>query len=222
MAELSWLKRLLGRNTETSVSEQPSGADAVYHSNQDIVDGVEFIATLQLRTPYHILERHGQIFMGLPSKAPQYGDSRHGMWLVKLKSWGVAEMDEIAARSPHASDIGPIIAEEYLPFLKAFRQIVETNNPVAERLAQVELLATRSGNFKEIFVRLSSSYEDFPASYFYRELTELPGIGIKSAKLLFDKGLHTKNEIQSASQDTLLSVTGIGKKTIEKLKGNQS
>lgn len=218
---MKWLKRLLGKDTEFSSTELTPYSDTVYHDNSDIVDGVEFHATLQLRTPYHILERHGEVFKGPPSKAPQYGDSSHGIWLVKLKSWGVAEMDELSAKSPYASDIGPVIADEYLPFLKAFRQIVETDDSVAEKLAQLDLLATRSENFKEIFTRLNHSYENFPASYFYGQLAELPGIGIKSAKRLFEMGFHTKDAVQSATVETLLSVPGIGKKTIEKLKAKQ-
>jgi hypothetical protein len=55
-------------------------SDASYAENRNILDGVEFIATLHVTTPYAVLIHHGEVFGGAPSKAPQYGDQSQGIW----------------------------------------------------------------------------------------------------------------------------------------------
>lgn len=40
--------------------------------DEDIIDGLKFVATLQLRTPLEILEHHGEIFKENNQTPPNY------------------------------------------------------------------------------------------------------------------------------------------------------
>lgn len=220
---MNWFKRILGRNSPDSPPEKSSGWDESFSANSDVLEGVEFQATLQLRTPLCVIEHHGEIFLGPPSEAPRYGTKAQGIWVLRTKSFRDLGLDiDDFSSGQHASELGYVDAGEFLPFLKAFRQIVESTEPVTEKISQIESLGSRSAKFEEFLSRLKSSSQDFPDSFFYSELAELPGIGIKSAKALFEAGFHSKAALQSASEGALAEVPGLGKKTIEKLKKSET
>ena len=40
--------------------------------DEDIIDGLEFVATLQLRTPLEILQHHGEIFKEKGKDCPHF------------------------------------------------------------------------------------------------------------------------------------------------------
>ena len=48
--------------------------------------------------------------------------------------------------------------------------------------------------------------------------TNLPGVGAKSAKALYEAGFKTPDEIISAKEDVLLAIPGVGLNLIKKLK----
>ena len=49
-------------------------------------------------------------------------------------------------------------------------------------------------------------------------LTTLPGVGLKSAKALYEAGFKTTNEIIAADEKDLLAVSGVGINLVKKLK----
>ena len=49
-------------------------------------------------------------------------------------------------------------------------------------------------------------------------LTTLPGVGLKSAKALYEAGFKTTNAIIAADEKDLLAVTGVGINLVKKLK----
>ena len=49
-------------------------------------------------------------------------------------------------------------------------------------------------------------------------LTTLPGVGVKSAKALYDAGFKTKKAIIAADEKDLLAVSGVGRTLVKKLK----
>ena len=49
-------------------------------------------------------------------------------------------------------------------------------------------------------------------------LTTLPGVGVKSAKALYEAGFKTKEAIIAADEKDLLSVSGVGINLVKKLK----
>lgn len=97
--------------------------------NSDIIRGLQFSATMQLRTPLRVLLRHGEIHTDRTMAAPQVVRERwEGIWITVLKSFeevaaGPNSTDEeiqffkrldAGLAQPHtvASDIGPIFADE--------------------------------------------------------------------------------------------------------------
>ena len=49
-------------------------------------------------------------------------------------------------------------------------------------------------------------------------LTTLPGVGVKSAKALYEAGFKTTKDVISADEKDLLAVAGVGVNLIKKLK----
>lgn len=225
--------------------------DQTFWDARDIIKGLIFVATLQIRTPLSVLEHHGERHPGPPSAAPKYGSPADGYWQYETKTWAelagpkaarplptlpladfqqnfeqklvehgfsTPKTQEIASNyeaGQMASDIGPITPGEYLPFLKAFRGIVETSTNVLVKLKQLSDLCQRNPQFVSIWQRLEQHYDDFPASFFYVQLTTIPGIGSKISRRLFEAGFKDFDSIRSASDRALQRVPGIGSKLLK-------
>jgi hypothetical protein len=157
------------------------GSDEHYDANADILDGVRFIATLQLRIPLRVLEHHGEIFRGPPSQAPVYGDAGEGMWIPHLRH---SVFDDLGFPRQHASDVGNVDPDKYIPFLIAFRTIVEGNDSHDLKIKQIHDLRKHSPEFAGFWKTLKKNYHDFPHSFFYFRFTEIPGGEQDGAKAL--------------------------------------
>ena len=156
---MKWLKRLFKNDKQKSKIIYKLNDDRSYEENVDILAGLEFSATLQIRTPLNALNHHGELFNGTPNQAPNYASQADGIWLPKTKTFkelgiDVEEMEE----GKCASDIGHVKAEEYLPFLKSFRRIVESNKSVEQKIQLIRELKNHSSDYKNIFKRLEKSY----------------------------------------------------------------
>lgn len=188
---LNWIKGLFAGKHPPDRKVEPLDAsrdnirlmdDKSYRSNADVIDGLQFIATLHIRTPLAVLQHHGEAFRGLPSQAPQYGSRADGIWIYKTKSWADLGLDVPEfPESEHATDIGPMTPSEYLPFLIEFRKIVESNDQQDDMLEKLNNLRRKSDAFSKIWINLQSAYEDFPRSFFYFPFTEISGVGRKTA-----------------------------------------
>jgi len=209
-------------------SLQPND-DHLYSDNQDVTSGLEFRATLQIRTPLSVLEHHGETFRGPPSKAPVYCSEADGGWDLKLKSWAELARNESVKRRLEAigepehecaSDVGLVKPSEYLPFLKDFRRIVENPSAVSSLLNELDSLARSNPTYQHFWQKLNETYRDFPKSFFYTKFTEAPGIGAKAAKAIFESGIHSVAELCAASEADLIDIPGIGKKTLERLRAH--
>jgi hypothetical protein len=198
--------------------------DETFNQNRDVLDGLTFVATLQLRTPLAVLQHHGEFHPGPPSAAPKYASLADGFWSYKTKSWAqLAGRQSFVPEEPetvHASNIGPIKASNYLPFLKRFREIVERQNPINQKLSQLQELRNESSDFHQIWSRLENTYADFPTSFFYLQLAAIPGIGPKLAKRLFESGLQDITAVQNAADAQLKSVPGLGSKLISRIRSH--
>ena len=191
--------------------------DALYKINDDIIIGYEYAATLQISTPLESLKHNGDMFDGPPSKAPVYGIQSVGCWTPKVDpeyNLGAGIVSE------SASDIGPILENEYIPFLIDFRKIVENGKSDIEKLEQLKLLKNID-KYKGIWTRLKESYSDFPQSFFYSAFTEINGIGINTAKNIYNAGLISMDNLISAKDSDLLKIGGLGKASIQKIKAHR-
>ena len=52
----------------------------------------------------------------------------------------------------------------------------------------------------------------------FESLTNLPGVGMKSAKALYEAGFKTPKAVMSADEKKLLAVSGVGINLVKKLK----
>ena len=109
----------------------------------DVVRGLRFHATLQLRTPLSVLKHHGALHTDLESAPPRHArELWHGHWAIETKSWeelgGVAGPD--LSPTTVATDLGPMDdrGEAYYRFLLAIRTIAaDRRKPMAQRRAEV-------------------------------------------------------------------------------------
>jgi len=193
-------------------------SDSSYYANLDIIDGMEFCATLQIRTALNVLLHHGEIYNGPPSNVPKYGNEGDGIWVFKPKSWeslGV-DLNEIS-NDTIASDIGPIEAAKYIPFLLEFRKIVESDLPIPNQIKAIKALKTYSNDFASIFRKLVKTYPGFPNSFYISRLCQIPGVGPKTAAALFQAGFLSISHIKGAASERITSVQGIGPSTAKKI-----
>ncbi len=216
-----------GRESEVQPSVDPftirNQDDETYRSNRDVIKALRFSVTLQIRTPLSTLAHHGELYEGLPSTAPRYGEERDGQWQYEIKSFAELGVDlPDFGPSTAASDIGPVDPSDYLPFLIAFRKIIESDTPHAEKLAQVKALPKTSAKFAEFWRKLRKNDGDFPESFFYLQLTDLPGVGKRTAKNLYEAGFTNLESVTSATEESLLQIPGLGRGTVQKILGAET
>lgn len=205
----------IARLSEEFEGRKTIGWSELAEQSADILEGVRFMATMQIRTPLSILKHHGELFEGSIEDAPSYGSRQDGIWFYSVKpSLRIPGIGDTTA-----SDIGPISATDYLPFLIDFRTIVEGEQTVDEKIKKI---MTLRGKFPLFMKKLMSHDNDFPASFFYNEFCQIPGIGNKTAKLLFAAGIKTCSDLSKASDKKILSIRGIGETSLKKIREHLS
>lgn len=215
---MGWFKKIFGfkdekvRNdhqNETLVSFQ---GDQMFDSNEDILAGVEFAPPLLLSTSLEALEHYGEIFPGRPSEAPSYGG--HSFWLPKVKD----EFTLFNQEEKVASAIGPTKPSYYVPLLIRFRRIVESDWSVEEKLSAFSEAMNEDQNFATVWEQWKNSVPDFPYVYLgLGEIAEIPGVGRKTARILYFAGYTSPQVLRSASAEDFETLKGIGKKTAAKI-----
>lgn len=224
---MQWLKQLLTPKKQivsaasTTHAVLRLGDDELRNANADILEGIQFAATLHITTPYAVLFHHGEIFAGLPSKAPTYGNQAQGIWIPKTKSWQSLGIDlPEMPQSEHATDIGPKRPESYLPFLLDFRRIFEGTDADEIKIEKLQLLVTYTKDYALIWKQLETVYQDFPRNLFYRSFLDLPDVGRTTARNLYEAGFRSVEQIQSSEPSELQKVRGVGPGLAKKLTSN--
>lgn len=179
---------------------------ALYEQNADLIDGLEFSATLQLRTPLRVLIHHGETHKKLKVPPPSYAfDQSEGIWIPKLKNWKDLGFD--IQESPDqdlASDIGVIPDDgEYLKFLITIRKIVEKNTTIESRILDIrDFSLTGQG---DEFIKMHGGIDSLIDKIFPKFLDLGPD-------------LNTPNKISLASDEELLKIKGIGPSKLKKIR----
>lgn len=135
----------------------------------------------------------------------------------RLKTWGEIGIDIPEFVTTVASPIGYIMPDELIPFLIAFRKIIEAQNLNHESRIAVLLALSHNAAHGPYWRRFCQAYDDLPYSFFYFPLTELPGVGRKTAKGLYAAGIRTREDIVAATVERLSKVPGIGNARAGKL-----
>ena len=215
---MNWLKRLFAPKEQTSSSTDPTHTtfsmddDELFNDNDDILEGVQFIATLHVSTPYAVLVHHDEVFSGPTSKAPTYGDQSQGIWIPKLKGDFSAFPE-----SEHATDIGPRLPKTYLPFLLDFREIFESKDTDEIKIEKLLLLASSREDYSSIWKKLETVYQDFPLYFFYKSFLDLHGVGRTTSRNLYEAGFRSVKQIQNTEPSVLLKVAGVGPGLVKKM-----
>lgn len=194
-------------------AEAIARADAAFALDADILEGVRFSATLHVSTPLSVLQHHGEIFKGPPSRAPKYGNMAQGTWIPQTKSLESLGIDlpELKTLMTHASDVGPVEPNQYLPFLIAFRTIFETDGPDEVKLLHLaELGSAGSDQFRKFWKTLEKNIQDFPRRLFYIPFCRLKGVGVTTARKLYAAGFRSIDQILGSTPETLSRLPGIG------------
>jgi len=223
---LNFIKKLFNKSEEKSFINSGKTIGEMQNKyledwgDEDIIDGLEFVATLQLRTPLQILEHHGEVFKEKNQTPPNYAKEQwQGIWIPKIKSYKDLGLNiEEIENDSRSSDIGYVNSSEYVKFLTDFRKIVESDNSNEKMINELYSLAERNQNYKSFWTRHSETDKDFPHSFFYKQFTRIDGIGIKTAKLLYENGIKTLIDLQNISDDELLKIKGIGNIQLQKIK----
>lgn len=191
--------------------------------NDDIITGLEFIATLQLRTPLRVLLRHGEIHTERTKQPPQIAHAMwEGIWYPRTR------LSEWLPTFPVASDVGTVLASDYLPFLVAVRRIVELNDSIENRIEKLREMPIEPA--WQAFVQIIGrnyhfgnehvGMEGIVQYFFPRYLTPMPNFSASTLRELSSFGLDTIDRIAAASDEVLLAIKGIGPAKLKAIRGH--
>ncbi|MHB8771295.1 MAG: hypothetical protein ACYC7J_09875 [Syntrophales bacterium] len=178
--------------------------------NDDIITGLKFSATMQLRTPLRVLLRHGEIHTDRRKPPPKIADEGwEGVWVPKTKTYRELGLDiDEPPEGTHASAAGQVKPSEYLPFLVAVRRIVELSEPIENRIEKLRAMPVQ-GEWK-VFVESHGGIETIIGRFFPDFIDTIPKIPVAARDELSEFGLNTPNRIAAATDKTLLGIKGIG------------
>lgn len=180
----------------------------------------QYSVTVQLSIPLAILEREGEIsyeehpeLIGEANGINEESGEAYnhlGIWIKRssLQDFMFPESD----RDRHR--------KKRIDFLKDYRRIYENQElDVDQKIGEINALRDND-EYQEPWSIFTSSkaYEDFPKCVFIKDVCTLPGISAKRAEELWQLGLKTPEEVKNAPDKVLLTVSGIGKKTLKRLR----
>lgn len=201
-----------------------------------------YVADLTLNTPKWIIEYDGTTIEG--NEEPELiGDpngfsedgrpyNAFGFWVTKMNSKILRDMGYDPYKESPTSrpnrDIGLYkspskFENEWKDFLLKFRDIVESKKSIDEKISEIN----KTKDKKEIWKKIQKMNKDnnrdpFPLSFFLDELIKLEGVGLKTAKLLWEANLKSSHDVLNASDEKLLQIKGIGKSLIEKIRNSKN
>lgn len=148
------LSRTIGAQQSLSLAEW---------DNHNIIKGLKFVATMQLRTPLRVLKHHGEVFNGSGAPPSYAKETWEGIWVPVTKSFrelGIPIDDFIGKM---ASSIGPIPSTggDFLKFILAVRCIVEQNKPIYTRRNEL-IFELNKDEWKDFVRQLAELVNDVP------------------------------------------------------------
>ncbi|MFA0066229.1 helix-hairpin-helix domain-containing protein [Vibrio breoganii] len=222
------------KNNETNkvsseAKQDPKQYKTLASQNADLIEGMQFHATCQLRTPLAVLERHGEVYLG-EGEPPKYGSPQDGVWVAKLDS----AYDFLAESRTCSSDAGEVKAEEYIAYAIGLLRIFESDKTISEKMAEAVSYAENSEEKKQIEQGILTCYRessivDVMARYiteserfeYYldkpEKLTLVNGVNDKIASSLKESGIQTIKELSHLTEDDLINIKGIGRVSAQKI-----
>jgi hypothetical protein len=201
-------------NAETEINKIRNDIEV----QDDVIESMEFCATMQLRTPLRILLKHGEVHTDKNSEPPKIvNEIWEGHWMPKLKTWRDLgfNIDELP-ESTLASHIGQVKEEDYLPFLLAVRKIVELNEPIDSRIKL--LREYPMVGIWRTCVESHDGIENIINQLFPRFIDTLPKLNAATITELSSLNLNTATKIAMTSNEVLLSIKGLGQAKLKTLR----
>lgn len=178
------------------VAKQNGIIRSVHKSMEDLIDGYQFVATLNFSTPLQLLEMHGKKvsseaectdYRTSPEKDP-YG--MYGIWLYSISGFD----DE----HKQASAFGSVYAHEVLPILKAYRKIIESNKAPQEKYALLKQLYNKNRSWQmHIDYAIKQKFGSLEDFWAINNLISIKGIGMSKAKKLVADGIYTIEQYEA-------------------------
>lgn len=223
MSIMGMVKKLIfGANANSSpvrktVGELQNEPLSAWGNNDDIITGLKFSATLQLRTPLRVLMRHGEIHTDPNTEPPKIAmEMWEGIWTTKTKTYRELGIDVDEIQGTHASDAGQVIPDNYLPFLIAIRKIVELDEPIDDRIKKLREMPILDK--WKTYIEKHGGIEAIIRYFFSEVIDTIPKLNLSTIDELSKLGLNTPNRIADAPDKTLLSIKGIGQSKLKTIR----
>ena len=186
--------------------------------NEDIIIGLKFHATLQLRTPLRVLTRHGEVYSDKNKEPPKIAKELwEGIWIPQLKTFRELGLDvDELSESTTATSIGQINSSDYLLFLISIREILELEESIDDRIFKLRHMQLTANG--KTFVNSHGGIDQIINEVFPPFIHTIPKLKITTINELSKLNINTANQIQIASDDTLLNLSGIGKATLKNVR----
>ena len=185
--------RVIERVDVPKTSTIDSNLLETWRNNQDMISGLEFSATMQLRNPLRILERHGEFHSNINTEPPMIATEMwQGIWIPSFET------------DPQFKEL-----PDCLPFLKSVREIVELDESIDSSINKLRE-NLKNSKWQDFLMRYGDA-ESIISVFFPRFVDTIPSLNAASIEELLNLGLVTANGIANATDETLLNINGIGK-----------
>ena len=208
-----YFKSRLRRQSSEDIGALPAGmSDHAAEANAGVIEGFELLVTLQLRTPLRILQMHGKLHPGPPSRLPDLAGIADACWSPKPIAFAkLLGMPPVETLEPEAASlIGFVRASEYLPFLRAVRAVMESRDDLAARGSRLRQIPNESREFAGFWKRHQAIDPYFPNSCLYFELLEMDAVSDETANRLFKLGCTSASDVAALSLEQLQRLPRIG------------
>ncbi len=145
----------------------------------------------------------------------------YGIWVPEVDYQGLGFIPPAPGTRATAWGQVRIGSEEernLISFLKSFRYIVETAEGLDQKVSELKELSISTSENRKVWGKLKRADPLFPDSFFISVLESLPGVGTAMAQKLYQAGFRTVEEVQAASDGELLSIPGLGKGLLTKVR----
>lgn len=192
-----------------------------WEENQDIIIGLEFHATMQLRTPLRVLKRHGEIHTDINTEQPKITHEMwEGIWIAKTRTFremGI-DIDEFRNDGAIYTSYGVKIKKsKCLPFLIAIREVVELDESIDSRISKLHESRENFPNWRSLAGAFGGT-DYFIKEFFPLFIETIPNINSSSVDELLKLGIDTANKLEEANDEALLAINGIGKAKLKTIR----
>lgn len=217
------------RSSKPSKQQNMRSLNELVSANGDVIEGMIFHPTLQLRTPLSVLKKSGEVHKG-KGKPPIYCEEKHGIWLPKLSS----DFDLFDVGATSASDAGPVDEKQYLEYAIGLLTIFDSTASIYDKMDLAICYSNKSKNLKIIEKKICSYYSEtdirnvmirfIPKEDSLRYCFQKTGylyliksINTKVISALESEQIFTIEQLLPLSESDFLKIKGIGKVTASKL-----